>query len=218
MWSSVSLVGFFYLFHTQTFVIVWPDFCPHSLGCDETSGNCSQETGFFFGNSTNVTNFAYGITANMAAVVLYGSTFVPVKRIETGDGEQKDTIWTPPTPYIMPKMFLKPVLISRHVLSFCELCIYMGCISSRRPLYANTEISSSCDVWRCSLVYRYFLLKAQFWANQISIFLCSCGAENGLKASNKCPVYCNLSNNGVLWGKMASFEFSQFPTKSLQDS
>uniref|UniRef100_A0A3Q2CEP3 Transmembrane protein 144b n=1 Tax=Cyprinodon variegatus TaxID=28743 RepID=A0A3Q2CEP3_CYPVA len=48
--------------------------------------NCSQETGFFFGNSTNVTNFAYGITANMAAVVLYGSTFVPVKRIETGDG------------------------------------------------------------------------------------------------------------------------------------
>uniref|UniRef100_A0A3Q2CEB8 Transmembrane protein 144b n=1 Tax=Cyprinodon variegatus TaxID=28743 RepID=A0A3Q2CEB8_CYPVA len=49
--------------------------------------NCSQETGFFFGNSTNVTNFAYGITANMAAVVLYGSTFVPVKRIETGDGD-----------------------------------------------------------------------------------------------------------------------------------
>ncbi|XP_038156761.1 transmembrane protein 144-like [Cyprinodon tularosa] len=60
--------------------------CLSIEGCDETSGNCSQETGFFFGNSTNVTNFAYGITANMAAVVLYGSTFVPVKRIETGDG------------------------------------------------------------------------------------------------------------------------------------
>uniref|UniRef100_A0A3B5M8C8 Transmembrane protein 144 n=1 Tax=Xiphophorus couchianus TaxID=32473 RepID=A0A3B5M8C8_9TELE len=37
-------------------------------------------------NSTNVTNFAYGLIANMAAVVLYGSTYVPIKRIETGDG------------------------------------------------------------------------------------------------------------------------------------
>uniref|UniRef100_A0A3B5MJM2 Transmembrane protein 144 n=1 Tax=Xiphophorus couchianus TaxID=32473 RepID=A0A3B5MJM2_9TELE len=39
-----------------------------------------------FTNSTNVTNFAYGLIANMAAVVLYGSTYVPIKRIETGDG------------------------------------------------------------------------------------------------------------------------------------
>uniref|UniRef100_A0A665VJG9 Transmembrane protein 144b n=1 Tax=Echeneis naucrates TaxID=173247 RepID=A0A665VJG9_ECHNA len=37
-------------------------------------------------NSTNMTNFAYGITANVVAVLLYGSNFVPVKRIETGDG------------------------------------------------------------------------------------------------------------------------------------
>ncbi|XP_061895841.1 transmembrane protein 144-like [Entelurus aequoreus] len=37
-------------------------------------------------NSTNMTRFAYGIAANVAAVLLYGSNFVPVKRIETGDG------------------------------------------------------------------------------------------------------------------------------------
>ncbi|CAK6968312.1 transmembrane protein 144b [Scomber scombrus] len=37
-------------------------------------------------NSTNMTNFAYGIAANVVAVLLYGSNFVPVKRIETGDG------------------------------------------------------------------------------------------------------------------------------------
>ncbi|AWP11721.1 putative transmembrane protein 144 isoform 2 [Scophthalmus maximus] len=37
-------------------------------------------------NSTNVTHFAYGIAANAVAVLLYGSNFVPIKRIETGDG------------------------------------------------------------------------------------------------------------------------------------
>lgn len=38
-------------------------------------------------NSTNVTNFIYGIAANAVAVLLYGSTCVPVKKIETGDGK-----------------------------------------------------------------------------------------------------------------------------------
>ncbi|KAM7417220.1 hypothetical protein PAMA_017050 [Pampus argenteus] len=33
-----------------------------------------------------MTHFAYGIAANVVAVLLYGSNFVPVKRIETGDG------------------------------------------------------------------------------------------------------------------------------------
>ncbi|XP_059201490.1 transmembrane protein 144b [Centropristis striata] len=37
-------------------------------------------------NSTNMTHFAYGIAANLVAVILYGSNFVPIKRIETGDG------------------------------------------------------------------------------------------------------------------------------------
>lgn len=38
-------------------------------------------------NSTNLTQLAYGIAANIAAVLLYGTNFVPVKRIELGDGE-----------------------------------------------------------------------------------------------------------------------------------
>ncbi|XP_049610439.1 transmembrane protein 144 [Syngnathus scovelli] len=38
-------------------------------------------------NSTNnMTRFTCGIMANLAAVLLYGSSFVPVKRIESGDG------------------------------------------------------------------------------------------------------------------------------------
>ncbi|XP_075904265.1 transmembrane protein 144b isoform X2 [Nelusetta ayraudi] len=37
-------------------------------------------------NSTNLTQLAYGIAANVAAVLLYGTNFVPVKRIELGDG------------------------------------------------------------------------------------------------------------------------------------
>uniref|UniRef100_A0AAX7SXG7 Transmembrane protein 144b n=1 Tax=Astatotilapia calliptera TaxID=8154 RepID=A0AAX7SXG7_ASTCA len=39
-----------------------------------------------FNSSRAISHFAYGITANMAAVFLYGSNFVPVKRVETGDG------------------------------------------------------------------------------------------------------------------------------------
>ncbi|XP_029917192.1 transmembrane protein 144b isoform X2 [Myripristis murdjan] len=56
----------------------------------QSEGNgpvCTLETfDFPFLNSTNMTNFAYGIAANVVAVLLYGSNFVPVKRIETGDG------------------------------------------------------------------------------------------------------------------------------------
>ncbi|XP_035017552.1 transmembrane protein 144b [Hippoglossus stenolepis] len=37
-------------------------------------------------NSTDTSHFAYGITANLVAVLLYGSSFVPIKRTETGDG------------------------------------------------------------------------------------------------------------------------------------
>uniref|UniRef100_A0A146ZR25 Transmembrane protein 144 n=1 Tax=Fundulus heteroclitus TaxID=8078 RepID=A0A146ZR25_FUNHE len=60
--------------------------CLSTDGCNDTTEVCSQETVIFFNNSTNITNFAYGLAANMAAAVLYGSTFVPVKRIEMGDG------------------------------------------------------------------------------------------------------------------------------------
>ncbi|KAM8733798.1 transmembrane protein 144b [Acanthopagrus schlegelii] len=37
-------------------------------------------------NSTNMTHFVYGIASNVAAVLLYGSNFVPIKRVEAGDG------------------------------------------------------------------------------------------------------------------------------------
>ncbi|KAK6298565.1 hypothetical protein J4Q44_G00316200 [Coregonus suidteri] len=36
--------------------------------------------------SSNMTEMAYGFVANIIAVILYGSNFVPVKRIDTGDG------------------------------------------------------------------------------------------------------------------------------------
>ncbi|XP_041800597.1 transmembrane protein 144b [Chelmon rostratus] len=44
------------------------------------------ETFDFTYNSTNITHFAYGIAATVFSMLLYGSNFVPLKRIETGDG------------------------------------------------------------------------------------------------------------------------------------
>lgn len=54
---------------------------------DRNDGGGNVETFEFTLNSTSITQFAYGIAANVAAVLLYGSNFVPVKRIETGDGK-----------------------------------------------------------------------------------------------------------------------------------
>ena len=45
------------------------------------------ETIDYTDNSTDTTHFVYGVTANLFAVLLYGSSFVPIKRIETGDGK-----------------------------------------------------------------------------------------------------------------------------------
>ncbi|XP_061582000.1 transmembrane protein 144b [Cololabis saira] len=53
---------------------------------NDTSEFCPLETVDDFNNSTNTTNFAYGLGANIVAVLLYGSSAVPVKKIETGDG------------------------------------------------------------------------------------------------------------------------------------
>ncbi|XP_058504888.1 transmembrane protein 144b [Solea solea] len=54
-------------------------------GHDRAALGKVETFGFTF-NSTNMTNFVYGIAANAVAVLLYGSNFVPIKRIETGDG------------------------------------------------------------------------------------------------------------------------------------
>lgn len=56
---------------------------------NENAATSKLETSDFNLNSTNMTHFAYGIAANVVAVLLYGSNFVPVKRIETGDGKHQ---------------------------------------------------------------------------------------------------------------------------------
>ncbi|KAM4555778.1 transmembrane protein 144b isoform 2-T2 [Odontesthes bonariensis] len=50
-----------------------------------THGIDTLETNLFR-NSSNATHLAYGLAANIAAVLLYGSNVVPIKRTETGDG------------------------------------------------------------------------------------------------------------------------------------
>lgn len=91
MWRSLTLVGAFLFLYTLLRLVVYPEICPSTLECDETTGVCPQETVIIFNNTSNITNFAYGLTANLAAAVLYGSTFVPVKKTETGDGKQNDS-------------------------------------------------------------------------------------------------------------------------------
>ncbi|KAM9795604.1 transmembrane protein 144-like [Neosynchiropus ocellatus] len=54
--------------------------------CRFQDGHSAEEHEALDFSSTNMTHFTYGITANVVAVLLYGSNFVPVKKIETGDG------------------------------------------------------------------------------------------------------------------------------------
>lgn len=62
----------------------------HILLGDKDAATGELETVDYTFNVTNVTNFAYGIAANVAAVLLYGSIFVPVKKIEVGDGKHME--------------------------------------------------------------------------------------------------------------------------------
>ncbi|KAM4621922.1 transmembrane protein 144b [Polymixia lowei] len=73
--------------------VTWPGGCnprrharPNVQGENNHAIDTAGTSDFFFFNSTKVTRLAYGFAANALAVVLYGSNFVPVKRIETGDG------------------------------------------------------------------------------------------------------------------------------------
>ncbi|XP_047441385.1 transmembrane protein 144b [Mugil cephalus] len=59
---------------------------PGSIRGNHNNGPGSLDTFDVNINSTNITHFGYGIAANMVAVLLYGSNFVPIKKIETGDG------------------------------------------------------------------------------------------------------------------------------------
>uniref|UniRef100_A0A3B5A0U6 Transmembrane protein 144 n=1 Tax=Stegastes partitus TaxID=144197 RepID=A0A3B5A0U6_9TELE len=54
------------------------------FGCEAHPG--TKDENVSISNSTNYSRFVYGIAANGVAVFLCGSSFVPVKRIETGDG------------------------------------------------------------------------------------------------------------------------------------
>lgn len=58
----------------------------HDAKGGENAGAGNLGTFEFNLNSTNMTHFAYGIAANMVAMLMYGSNLVPVRRIETGDG------------------------------------------------------------------------------------------------------------------------------------
>ncbi|XP_077589051.1 transmembrane protein 144b [Stigmatopora nigra] len=65
--------------------------CCHGEEGKASGGTGDEEVGakgrsFGLNSTNNMTHFTYGIVANLAAMLLYGSNFVPVKRIETGDG------------------------------------------------------------------------------------------------------------------------------------
>lgn len=83
-----------------------------------------QAADFIF-NSTNVTHLICGITANVAAALLYGSNFVPVRRIETGDGKPNTFSWW--LQWIV-KHWSYLCSPERYVLSMGSLCSNMGCI------------------------------------------------------------------------------------------
>lgn len=69
-------------------------FCFLSEGLEHFGINKLKIFDFTF-NSTNMTNFVYGIAANAVAALLYGSTCVPVKKIETGDGKYRHDLNIP---------------------------------------------------------------------------------------------------------------------------
>lgn len=80
-------------------------------------------------NSTNLTQLAYGIAANVAAVLLYGTNFVPVKRIELGDGESLSVSHNRAVEKVRCWLV---IIISRYVLSVGDLCSHLDRCYGRR--------------------------------------------------------------------------------------
>lgn len=56
--------------------------------CLEPPCTSSSTAKVFSSNEANSTDTTYGFVACVLAILLYGSNFVPVKTIDTGDGEE----------------------------------------------------------------------------------------------------------------------------------
>uniref|UniRef100_A0A8C7ZT28 Transmembrane protein 144b n=1 Tax=Oryzias sinensis TaxID=183150 RepID=A0A8C7ZT28_9TELE len=57
-----------------------------TIGEERVLEPCPNDGVNVFNQSSNSSTFLYGLSANIAAVLLFGSCTVPIKRIETGDG------------------------------------------------------------------------------------------------------------------------------------
>lgn len=88
LWQASKGTRFELMAKSVIFFWLWR--CLFVLPFEGGSGDEEVEAknGTFGFNSTNdMTRFTCGMVANLASVLLYGSSFVSVKRIETGDGE-----------------------------------------------------------------------------------------------------------------------------------
>ncbi|TNN37340.1 Transmembrane protein 144 [Liparis tanakae] len=78
-------------------------------------------------NSTNATHLAYGVAANVLAALLYGSNFVPVKRIEMGDGN------------IAAVTIVKAIGLSVGSVIWSSSCLLIGWASTRFGWFGSPQ-------------------------------------------------------------------------------
>ncbi|XP_034453926.1 transmembrane protein 144b isoform X2 [Hippoglossus hippoglossus] len=142
-------------------------------------------------NSTDTSHFAYGITANLVAVLLYGSSFVPIKRTETGDGNIAvvpivkaiglglgSLIWGSSSLLMgwASSKFgwfgIDPQDVSRPILNYCGagLCLLSGLIfffvKADVDLHPNSE-SIPLLIDRRTYSGSYGPTASEFWIDQI---------------------------------------------------
>lgn len=82
------------IFEANFLVVILLGLPADSIGEERVLEPCPNDGVNVFNQSSNSSTFLYGLSANIAAVLLFGSCTVPIKRIETGDGERHTDLLT----------------------------------------------------------------------------------------------------------------------------
>lgn len=150
-------------------------------------------------NSTNMTHFVYGIAANVAAVLLYGSNFAPIKRVETGDGEQTALCQKSEDGQVegVTPVWERACCVHRDVLPLGVLCRHLGHICDRERAASDAQVLPFCDARRCHLGHRYRLLTCKLIVMMLVPSTANCLALN-LCHNENVPMNVSLSDFGAV--------------------
>lgn len=106
-------------------------------------------------NEANSTDTTYGFVACAFAVLLYGSYFVPVKTIDTGDGEEFNCTFTHHTNILptLPRYAVLTGMFFQWICSSAIWCVGLVADTLLHPSRAHPAAMLGGVLWATGKVY-----------------------------------------------------------------